>query len=97
VVVAQLSQAGVLAANYTFALSRRWWRWRGFAKLWLGFSRRGAVLSSCGWVLAAVEQRRQAVAGRLLTPAEAGCKLVGHPHPARLRLTTGCAAKIKFS
>ena len=51
----------------------------GFAKLKLGFSRGGTAKASCGWVLAAVVRFCQAVAGWLLTPAEAGCKLVGHP------------------
>jgi len=49
VVVAQLSQAGVLAANYIFALSR-WLRRRSEGKLWLGFSRGGASLTGRGWL-----------------------------------------------
>ena len=73
--------------------------------LWLGFSRGGAAKACCGGVLAAgvvtgrwrlrdEVTRRPAEAGRLLTPAEAGCKLVGH---CRARPVMNCAAKIKFS
>ena len=99
--------------------------------LWRGFSRGGAAKACCGGVLAAVAQRRHAVAGfsrggaakaccggvlaaraspgrwrlcdavmrrpaeagLLLTPAEAGCKLVDH---GRARLFMNCAAKLKF-
>jgi len=63
VVAVQLSQVGVLAANYTFALSR-WLLWRhSKGMLWLGFSRGGTAKACCGWVLAAAAQQRQAVAG----------------------------------
>jgi len=63
VVVVQLSQAGVLAANYIFGLLRRPWRRRSKVKLWLGFSRGGVAKSSCGWVLAAAALLMQTEAG----------------------------------
>ena len=64
-----------------------------------------AAKASCGWVLAASVvpgrwrlrdevMRRPAEAGRLLTPAEAGRKLVGH---CRARLFMNCAAIIFIS
>jgi len=104
VVVAQLSQAEALAANYLFALSKWLRRWHSEGKLWLGFSGGGAAKASRGWVLAAsvVSGRwrlrdevmhRPAEAGLLLTPAGTGCKLVGY---CRARLFTNCAAKLKF-
>jgi len=63
VVVAQLSQAGVLAANYIFALSRWLWWWHSEGMLWLGFSRQcrlwqaeaprwGNAPSGRGWAIA---------------------------------------------